>query len=69
MSWFIFYSISVVAGLLDRNVIYGVDSTEIANDNKLPSYLIAVYGKKVWFYSYIDYDCGAHRNKRDKFEG
>ena len=54
------------SGLLDKQVIHGVDSSEIANDNKLPLYTINVGKKKIRIYNDIDCDCGARRNKRDK---
>ena len=47
-------------------MLHGVDSTEIANDNRYPLYSIKVGDKKVRVYSDIDCDCGARRSKRDK---
>ncbi len=54
------------SGLLQDNVIHGVDSTEIACDSKMPLYVVEVGDKKVRIYNDIDCDCGARRNKRDK---
>ena len=54
------------AGLMDGCVVHGVDSTEIANDNRFPLYTIDVGDKKVRIYNDIDCDCGVRRNKRDK---
>ena len=54
------------SGLLEGCVLHGVDSTEIANDNRYPLYSIQVGDKKVRVYSDIDCDCGARRSKRDK---
>lgn len=53
-------------GLLQGNVIHGVDSTEIANDTMLPLYTVKVGGKKIRIYNDLDCDCGVRRNKRDK---
>lgn len=54
------------AGLLEGNVIHGVDSTEIANDNMLPLYTVEVGDKKIRIYNDLECDCGVRRNKRDK---
>lgn len=54
------------SGLLENCVIHGVDSTEIANDDKFPLYSVTVGKHKIRVYTDIDCDCGARRNKRDK---
>jgi hypothetical protein len=54
------------SGLLSGCTLHGIDSTEIANDNKTPLYSIEVNGKKIKIYQDIDCDSGARRNKRDK---
>jgi hypothetical protein len=54
------------SGLLENCVFHGIDSTEIANDNKYPLYSINLGKNKVRVYNDIDCDCGARRNKRDK---
>lgn len=53
-------------GLLENCVLHGVDSTEIANDDKFPLYSVNIGKKKIRVYTDIDCDCGARRNKRDK---
>jgi hypothetical protein len=54
------------SGLLSDCKLHGVDSTEIANDNKMPLCSIKVKGKKIKIYHDIDCDSGSRRNKRDK---
>ncbi len=54
------------SGLLGDRIIHGVDSTELANDCRLPLASIKVNGKKIKIYNDIDCDCGKRRNKRDK---
>ena len=54
------------SGLMDECIVHGVDSTEIANDDRFPLYTIDVGDKKVRVYNDIDCDCGSRRNKRDK---
>jgi len=54
------------SGLLGDCVIHGIDSTELANDCKLPLASLDINGKKIRIYNDIDCDCGARRNKRDK---
>ena len=44
-------------------VVHGVDSTEIANDNRFPLYTLDTGDKKVRIYNEIDCDYGARRNK------
>jgi len=56
------------SGLLQGNVIHGVDSTEIACDSKTSLYVVEVGDRKVRIYNDIDCDCGPRRNKRDKSE-
>lgn len=54
------------SGILDNCLIHGVDSTELANENKYPLFKINVGGKKIKIYSDLDADCGVRRNKRNK---
>jgi len=56
------------SGLLGDSIIHGVDSTDLANDCKLPLAVIAVEGKKVCIYNDLDCDCGKRRKKRNKSE-
>ncbi len=52
--------------LLGDCTICGVDSTELANDCKVPLASMKIKGKKIRIYGDLDCDCGARRNKRDK---
>ena len=54
------------SGLLGDNRLHGIDSTELANDCKLPLATLDIKGKKIRIYSDIDSDCGKRRNKRNK---
>lgn len=54
------------SNLLGDNVLHGVDSTELANDCRLPLASLDVNGTKIRIYNDIDCDCGKRRNKRDK---
>jgi hypothetical protein len=54
------------SGLLGACVVHGIDSTELANDCKVPLASLEINGKKIRIYNDIDCDCGARRNKRDK---
>jgi hypothetical protein len=54
------------SGLVGDAILHGVDSTELANDCKLPLATLNVRGKKIRIYNDIDCDCGRRRNKRDK---
>jgi hypothetical protein len=54
------------SGRLGESHLHGVDSTELANDCKMPLASFKINGKKIRIYSDIDCDCGARRNKRDK---
>ena len=54
------------SGLLGDCVVHGIDSTELANDCKVPLASLDINGKKIRIYNDIDCDCGARRNKRDK---
>lgn len=54
------------SGLLGDCVVHGIDSTELANDCKMPLASLDINGKKIHIYKHIDCDCGARRNKRDK---
>jgi hypothetical protein len=54
------------SGLLGEAIVHGVDSTELANDCKLPLVSMKINGKNIRIYSDLDCDCGKRRNKRDK---
>lgn len=54
------------SGLLGDNILHGIDSTELANDCKLPLATLKIKGKKIRIYNDLDCDCGKRRNKRDK---
>lgn len=54
------------SGLLGDNILHGIDSTELANDCKLPLVTLDIKGKKIRIYNDIDCDCGKRRNKRNK---
>ena len=54
------------SGLLGDCHLHGIDSTELANDCKIPLASLNINGKKIRIYNDIDCDCGARRNKRDK---
>jgi len=54
------------SGLLGDCVLHGVDSTELANDCKIPLASVNINGKKIRIYNDIDSDCGKRRNKQDK---
>lgn len=54
------------SGLLGDCRLHGVDSTELANDCKIPLATLDIKGKKIRIYNDLDCDCGARRNKRDK---
>jgi hypothetical protein len=54
------------SGLLGDHILHGVDSTELANDCRLPLASMKINGKKIKIYNDIDCDCGKRRNKRDK---
>lgn len=54
------------SGLLGDCVVHGIDSTELANDCKVPLASLDINGKKIRIYNDIDCDCGARRNKRNK---
>lgn len=54
------------SGLLGDCHLHGIDSTELANDCKIPLASLDINGKKIRIYNDIDCDCGARRNKRDK---
>jgi hypothetical protein len=53
-------------GFLGDSLIYGIDSTEIANDCIRPLFSLTIKGQKIRVYEDIDCDCGKRRNKRDK---
>ena len=52
--------------LLGDCTLCGVDSTELANDCKVPLASMKIKGKRIRIYGDLDCDCGARRNKRDK---
>lgn len=54
------------SGLLGDHILHGVDSTELANECKIPLASLNINGKKIRIYNDIDCDCGKRRNKRDK---
>ena len=54
------------SGMLGDCHLHGIDSTELANDCKMPLASLKIHGKKIRIYNDIDCDCGARRNKRDK---
>ena len=54
------------SGLLGDCTLFGVDSTELANDCNIPLASMEIRGKKIRIYEDLDCDCGARRNKRDK---
>ncbi len=54
------------SGLLGDNKLHAIDSTELANDCKLPLASLKINGKNIRIYSDIDSDCGKRRNKRNK---
>jgi len=54
------------SGLFGDCVVHGIDSTELANDCKIPLASLDINGKKIRIYNDIDCDCGVRRNKRDK---
>lgn len=54
------------SGLLGDCHLHGVDSTELANECRIPLASIEINGKKIRIYDDIDCDCGTRRTKRDK---
>ena len=54
------------SGLLGDNILHAIDSTELANDCKIPLATLDIKGKKIRIYSDINCDCGKRRNKRNK---
>lgn len=54
------------SGRLGESHLHAIDSTELANDCKMPLASKEVNGKKIRIYNDIDCDCGARRNKRNK---
>jgi hypothetical protein len=52
--------------LLGDCTLCGVDSTELANDCKIPLVSLDIKGKKIRIYGDIDSDYGPRCNKRDK---
>lgn len=54
------------SGLLGDSKLHAIDSTELANDCKLPLATLEINGKNIRIYSDIDSDCGKRRNKRNK---
>ena len=51
---------------LEKTVVYGMDSTELAVETNYPLCTAKVKDKKVRIYTDLDCDCGKRRNKRDK---
>ena len=51
------------SGLLGDCVVHGIDSTELANDCKVPLASLDINGKKIRIYNDIDCDCGTRRNE------
>lgn len=54
------------SGLLGDCHLHGIDSTELANDCKVPLASLNIKKKKIRIYNDIDSDCGKRRNKADK---
>ncbi|MCI5127096.1 MAG: transposase, partial [Candidatus Electrothrix sp. AUS3] len=54
------------SGMLGDHILHGVDSTELANECKIPLASLNINGQKIRIYSDLDSDCGKRRNKRDK---
>jgi hypothetical protein len=54
------------SGLLGNHILHGVDSTELANDCRMPLASLEINGRKIRIYNDLDCDCGKRRNKRDK---
>lgn len=54
------------SGILKGNVLHGIDSTELYNDNARPLFTMNVRNKKIRVYGDLDCDCGKRRNKRNK---
>ncbi len=52
--------------LLGDCTLCAVDSTELANDCKVPLASLKINGTKIRIYGDLDCDCGKRRNKRDK---
>jgi hypothetical protein len=52
--------------LLGDCTLCAVDSTELANDCKVPLASIKIKGTKIRIYGDLNCDCGVRRNKRDK---
>jgi hypothetical protein len=62
-----FISIFLKNKKLSRNVVYAVDSTELAEKiSPYPLVKIKFNGQEIRFYQDIDADCGTRRQKRDK---
>jgi len=54
------------SGILSKNILHGVDSTELFNDTALPLFTMTIKKKKIRVYQDLDCDCGTRRNKRNK---
>ncbi|MCI5136505.1 MAG: transposase, partial [Candidatus Electrothrix sp. AW2] len=54
------------SGMLGDHILHGVDSTELANECKIPLASLNINGQNIRIYSDLDSDCGKRRNKRDK---
>ena len=46
------------SGLLGDHILHGIDSTELANDCRIPLATLKIKGKKIRIYNDIDCDCG-----------
>ena len=54
------------SGVLGDHIPRGTDSSEPADECKIPLASLNINGQKVRIYSDLDCDCGKRRNKRDK---
>ncbi|MCP4756684.1 MAG: transposase [Proteobacteria bacterium] len=54
------------SGILKGNLLHGVDSTELYNDNARPLFTTTIGKKNIRVYEDLDCDCGTRRNKRNK---
>lgn len=54
------------SGILKGNILHGVDSTELFNDNARPLFTTTIKKKKIRVYEDLNCDCGTRRNKANK---
>lgn len=54
------------SGILNGNILHGIDSTELFNDTARPLFSTTIKNKKIRVYQDLDCDCGTRRNKRNK---